>query len=65
MYDPDTIEFAHELGVDPAELSSSDPYVDNLALFQHQRAASAPANRYPGFSGRYDEFQDNIGDYAF
>jgi hypothetical protein len=58
MYDPDTIEFAQELGVDPGDLSSSDPYADDSGVaFQQQNQYRA------SYQFQYDDLQDDIGDY--
>lgn len=58
MYDQETLEFAQELGVDPADISSSDPYADDPAVAYQQQ------NQYQThYPFEYDDLQDDIGDY--
>jgi len=57
MHDPDTIELALEMGVDPDDFSTgtSDLYADDSGVAFHQQ------NQYPP---QYVDFQDDIGDYT-
>jgi hypothetical protein len=57
MHDPDTIELALELGLHPDDFSmrTSDPFADDSGVAFPQQ------NQY---QSRYDDFQDDIGDYT-